>query len=160
MNISLIAAISENSCIGKHGELPWHIPEDLQHFKELTLNHTVLMGRKTWESLPERFRPLPNRTNIVITRQTDYAVPTGVLVYTSLSEALRHHEQEEIFIIGGAEMYAQSLPLANTLYITHVHQTVDGDALFPLIDHSRWTESAHEDHPGFSWVTYQRAITV
>ncbi len=158
MNISLIAAISENSCIGKNGELPWRIPEDLQHFKELTLNHPVVMGRKTWESLPERFRPLPGRTNIVITRQADYTVPQGVLVYNSLSEALRNHQQEEIFIIGGAEMYAQSLPLANTLFITHVHQTVDGDAFFPPIDSSRWTESAREDHPGFSWATYRRAV--
>lgn len=157
MNISLIAAISENSCIGKNGELPWRIPEDLQHFKELTLNHPVVMGRKTWESVPERFRPLPGRTNIIITRQTEYVVPQGVLVYNSLSEALRNYQQEEIFIIGGAEMYAQSLPLANTLYITHVHQTVDGDAFFPPIDSYRWTESARENHPGFSWVTYRRA---
>lgn len=156
MNISLIAAISENSCIGKNGELPWHIPEDLAHFKELTLNHSVIMGRKTWESLPERFRPLPNRTNIVITRQANYVVPSGVLVYGSLSEMLQHHQHDELFIIGGAEIYAQSLPLGQKLYITHVHQTVDGDTFFPLIDPSRWKESAREDHPEFSWVTYQR----
>lgn len=155
MSLSLIAAIAENNCIGKNNTLPWHIPEDLKHFKEVTRGKTVLMGRKTWESLPERFRPLPDRLNIVITRQSPYTVPAGVEVYASPEEAVAARPLEEIMVIGGAEMYRQTIDQADTLYITHVKQSVEGDAFFPVIDPAVWKEAECEDHDGFSFVTYK-----
>ncbi|MSR85205.1 dihydrofolate reductase [Candidatus Uhrbacteria bacterium] len=155
MAISLIAAVAKNGCIGKNNQLPWSLPEDLRHFKELTTGHSVLMGRKTWESIPEKFRPLPNRKNIVLTRQEDYQVPSGVDCYTTLDEALRVHQAENIFVIGGAEIYQQALPLAHKLYLTEVDQTIDGDAFFPCINQTDWKETAREPHEGFSFITYE-----
>ncbi len=153
--IALVAALSENNCIGKNGTLPWHIPEDMKKFKEITTGHTVVMGRKTWESIPEKFRPLPNRKNIVITRNTGYAVPDSVLVYHSIDDAMEH-ETGDIMIIGGAEIYNQSINHADTLYITHVKTFIeDGTAFFPTID-SSWKEVEREDHEHFSFVTYKK----
>lgn len=156
MSLSLIAGISKNNCIGKNGQLPWNIPEDLKHFREMTAGKTVLMGRKTWESLPEKFRPLPKRTNIIITRQTDYPVPVGVEVYATIDEATAKHPDEEIMVIGGAEIYRQTIAKADTLYMTHIDQTVDGDAFFPEIDLNVWKEQEREDHEGYSFVTYKK----
>lgn len=152
--ITLIAAIANNNCIGVNGNLPWSIPEDIARFKALTMGKVVLMGRKTWESLPTKFRPLPGRTNIVITRRTRYDVPVGVLVYPSLEEALARHM--DVCIIGGAEIYAQALPRADRLEITHVHRAVDGDAFFPVIAEQVWHEATRQDHMEFSFVTYER----
>ena len=154
MSLSLIAAIAANNCIGKSGALPWYLPEDLAHLKKLTLGKTVLMGRKTWESLPEKFRPLPKRTNIVITRQTDYVVPAGVKIYTTISDAIAAHQAEEIMVIGGAEIYRQTIDAADTLYITEIHQIIDGDAFFPEIDKNIWRETEREEHEGFGFFTY------
>lgn len=156
MSVSLIAAVATNNCIGIHGKLPWHLPEDLKHFKELTTGKAVLMGRKTWESLPPQFRPLPNRKNIIITRQTDFIVPPGVEVYTDIATALDAHPAEEVMVIGGAEIYGQTIGLADTLYITHVHQTVAGTAFFPEIDHAVWHETERTDLFGLSFVTYKK----
>lgn len=154
--IALIAAISENNCIGKNNTLPWHIPEDMKHFRKLTDGKTVVMGRKTWESIPEKFRPLPNRKNIVITRNLDYTVPDSVMMYHSVKEALEH-ESGDVMVIGGAEIYAQSIELADTLYITHVHTFIeDGTAFFPTIDKNIWKETEREDHEHFSFVTYKK----
>ncbi len=153
--LSLIAGISQNNCIGHNGQLPWHIPEDLKHFREVTAGKTVLMGRKTWESLPEKFRPLPNRTNLIITRQTDYSVPAGVEIYTTIEEAVTKHP-EEVIVIGGAEIYKQTIDQADRLYITHINQTVTGDAFFPEIDLNVWKEIEREDHEGYSFVTYKK----
>ncbi len=155
--LTLIAAIASNSCIGKDNALPWRLPEDMKRFKELTTGHTVLMGRKTWESIPQKFRPLPDRKNVVITRQTDYAVPEGVEVHGTIQSALARHTNEHIFVIGGAEIYAQTIGIADRLEITHVDQTVDGDAYFPQIDPAVWKEVAREVREGFSFVTYERA---
>ncbi len=156
--IALIAAISENNCIGKSGTLPWYIPEDLKRFKNITTGHTVVMGRKTWESIPEKFRPLPNRKNIVITRNTDYPVPEGVILYHSVEEVLKH-EEGDIMVIGGAEIYAQSIGHADMLYITHIRTVIeDGTAFFPAIDPTIWKESEREDHERFSFVTYTKNI--
>lgn len=156
--IALIAAISENNCIGKSDTLPWYIPEDLKRFKKITTGHTVIMGRKTWESIPEKFRPLPNRTNIVITRNTAYPVPEGVLLYHSVEEALKHVEGDSM-IIGGGEIYAQSIDLADTLFITHVRGIIEGGtAFFPTIDPAIWKETEREDHEHFSFVTYTKKI--
>jgi dihydrofolate reductase len=156
MNISLIAAIAENNCIGKSGTLPWYIPEDLKHFKKITTGHTVLMGRKTWESIPEKFRPLPNRKNIVVTRQSDYSLPDGVELFHTIDNALAAHGDETVIVIGGAEIYKQTIGQADTLHITHIHKTIDGDAFFPEIDPSAWKETERDDHDGFSFVTYKR----
>ncbi len=154
--ITLIAGIAQNNCIGKNGTLPWHLPEDLKHFKELTTNKTVIMGRKTWESLPEKFRPLPNRKNVVITRQDDYTVPEGVLTFSSTTDAFAQLSTEDVFIIGGAELYKQTIDHADALEITHIDQTVEGDAFFPEIDLSVWKEVWRENHDGFSFVRYER----
>jgi dihydrofolate reductase len=156
MPIALIAAVAENNCIGTTGQLPWYLPEDLKHFKALTTGNTVLMGRKTWESIPETFRPLPNRHNIVITRQHDYPVPKGVDVCASPEEALTKFGGETIFVIGGAEIYVHMLNRADTLHITHVHRTVDGDTFFPVIDAAQWKEVRREDHDEYSFVDYIR----
>lgn len=154
--IALVAAVSENNCIGKSGTLPWYIPEDLKRFKQITTGHTVLMGRKTWESIPEKFRPLPNRKNIVITRNLVYPVPEGVVLYHSVEEALQN-EQGDIMVIGGAEIYAQSIAHADTLYITHIQTFIkDGTAFFPTIDRTIWKEVERDEHELFSFVTYKK----
>ena len=156
--LSLIAAISKNNCIGKNNQLPWDIPEDMKHFVKMTKNKTVLMGRKTWESIPKKFRPLPNRTNIIITRNINYKseVPKDVEVYTSIKEAIHNHKDEEVIIIGGGQIYKQTVDLADKLYITHVNMTVDGDAFFPEINMNTWQETEREDHEGFSFVNYKK----
>ncbi len=159
--VILIAAISKNNAIGNKGKLPWHIPEDLKRFKEITGGKTVLMGRKTYESILGYLgKPLPNRKNIVITRQEGYAVPEGVLVYKTIEDAFQKHEGEDIYVIGGAEMYAQTIGLAEKLYITEVHQEIEGDAFFPKIEDATWQESARENHEGYSFVIYEKRRTI
>ncbi len=128
--ISLIAALSENRVIGKAGAIPWHLKDDFRRFKERTTGHAIIMGRKTHESIG---RPLPGRTNIVITRDSSREIP-GCIVVGSLNDALaraREVESEEIFVIGGGQIYAEVLPLADRLYLTLVHAIMDGDAFFP-----------------------------
>ncbi len=156
MPLSLIAAISENNCIGKNNALLWHIPEDMKHFKEITIGKTVMMGRKTWESLPEKYRPLPKRTNIVVTRQTNYTVPENAFCYPSIESALAVHGDNEIMVIGGGQIYAATIDMADTIYITHVHRVVEGDVFFPSIDMSKWKEVEREDREEFSFVTYKK----
>lgn len=153
--ISLIAAVAKNYCIGKDNKLPWHIPEDLQHFKDITSKKTVLMGRKTYESIVSYLgKPLPKRTNIVITSNKDYVVPDEVEVYTNIEEAFSNHKDEEVFVIGGAYMYEQTIRMANKLYITWVDKEVDGDSFFPEIRDDLWREISREKHDSFSFVEY------
>ena len=132
--LSLIAAIGKNRELGKDGQLLWHLPDDMRRFKELTVGHPVIMGRKTWKSLPERFRPLPGRTNIVVTRQVGYEA-RGATVAGSLegARAVAAHAPgfDEIFVIGGGELYAAALPYANRLYLTLVDDEADADTFFP-----------------------------
>lgn len=133
--VSIISAIGASTrAIGKDGNLLWHIPDDMQHFKKLTSGHPVIMGRKTWESLPEKFRPLPERTNIVVTRQSDYEA-AGVEVAGSLEEALaaasRVPGADEVFVIGGGSIYTLALPHANRIYLTLVDDEKEGDVFFP-----------------------------
>nr|AIA16123.1 Dihydrofolate reductase [uncultured bacterium]AIA16175.1 Dihydrofolate reductase [uncultured bacterium]AIA16240.1 Dihydrofolate reductase [uncultured bacterium] len=154
--VTLVAAVAKNGCIGKNGELPWSIPEDMKRFKKLTTGSIVVMGRKTWESIPKKFRPLPNRHNVVVTRQADYPVPDGVDRYTSLDEALDAFATNTVMVIGGAEIYNQAIGRADTLQLTHVDRDVDGDTFFPTIDPTIWKETWREDHEGFSFVTYER----
>ncbi|MEO5928109.1 MAG: dihydrofolate reductase [Patescibacteria group bacterium] len=152
--ITLVAAVAKNGCIGKGGELPWRIPEDVQRFKDLTTGSIVVMGRKTWESIPEKFRPLPNRHNAVVTRQADYKLPDGVDRFSSLDAALDAFATNTVMVIGGAEIYTQSIGRAQTLQITEVHRDVEGDTFFPKIDPAIWKETFREDHDEYSFVTY------
>ncbi len=154
--ITLIAAIAENRCIGKDGKLPWNLPEDMAHFKALTTGKTVLMGRKTWESLPKKFHPLPNRKNIVITHQPEYPVPPGVEVHRLPEAALAHHADEDIFIIGGAGIYEQTIDIADRLEITEVKKSYIGDVFFPEINPVLWQEKGRETHEAFDFITYER----
>lgn len=160
MDISIIAAVSANGVIGSNQDMPWHISEDLKRFKRLTLNSAVVMGRKTWESLP--FKPLKNRTNIVISRNGNYPAK-GAVVVSSLQAALEEAKGEaQIFVIGGGEIYQQALPLADKLYITEVHAHFEGDTFFPTIDDRTWQETERQkcsgegNNPDYSFVSYQR----
>ncbi|MFA6132240.1 MAG: dihydrofolate reductase [Patescibacteria group bacterium] len=155
--LTLIAAVAKNNVIGKNNELPWHLPEDLKHFKTLTTGNTVLMGRKTFESIVTRLgKPLPDRKNIVITRQENYPAPEGILIYRDIETALKNHSGEQVFVIGGAEMYRQTIERADRLEITHVDQEVEGDATFPSIDLNIWKKASEESHDGYSFATYMK----
>ena len=158
--ISLIVAVAENGIIGTGGTMPWHITEDFRHFKEVTLGHSVVMGRKTYESIG---RPLPRRRNIVITRNAELRFE-GCEMAPSLEAALAMCEgEEEVFVIGGGEIYRQAMPLAHKLYITHVGVRAEGDTSFPDIDPTVWHEVHREEfargsefpHP-FAFVDYER----
>jgi dihydrofolate reductase len=154
--IVIVAAVAKNRVIGKDNRLLWNIPEDMAHFKALTAGHTVVMGRKTWESLPPRFRPLPGRRNIVISRQKDYAAP-GAEVADSLENALKlASTATTVFVIGGGQIYRQAMPLADRLEITEVDLEPEGDAWFPGIAAVDWEEAATTSGAGFKFVTYRR----
>jgi len=155
--IALIAAVAQNNVIGSKNDLPWYLPEDLKHFKELTTGHTVLMGRKTYESIIKRLgKPLPNRKSVVISHQKDYNVPAGVESFSSVADAFAAHQQEDIFVIGGGEIFNQTFNLADTLYITHVHKNYPGDVYFPPIDTNIWQKVSEELHEGFAFAKYEK----
>jgi dihydrofolate reductase len=154
--IVIIAAVAKNRVIGKDNRLLWNIPEDMAHFKALTAGHPVIMGRKTWESLPPRFRPLPGRRNIVISRQADYAAP-GAEVADSLENALKIASTVALaFVIGGEQIYRQAMAVADRLEITEVELEPEGDAWFPEIATVEWKKTAKTELAGFSFVTYRR----
>lgn len=143
MIVSLVAAMAENRVIGRAGSLPWHLPKDLQHFKRITLDHTVIMGRKTFEEIK---RPLSNRRNVVISRNPAFR-PAGVTVVPDLDEALAlGATEQEVFVIGGGEIYRLALPRADRLYLTVVHAQVEGDTLFPSFDAEAWVLEEEERH--------------
>jgi len=158
MKLHLILARAANGVIGKNGVMPWYLPEDLAHFKRTTLGLPVIMGRKTWESLPPQFRPLPGRANIVVTRQRDWQA-NGAQVAHSLPEAIRLcGHASDAWVIGGAEIYAQALPLAHTAVVTEIDAEFDGDAYAPQFG-PEWKETARARHISrtglpFSFVTY------
>ncbi len=158
--INLIFARAANGVIGKDNTMPWHLPEDLAHFKRLTQGCPVVMGRKTWDSLPPRFRPLPGRSNIVITRQGDWQAE-GALRAASLPEALRLcGEVPDIWVIGGADIYRQAEPLAVRAEVTEIAQDFEGDAYAPVLGPA-WQETARAPHVAasglsFAFVTYQK----
>jgi dihydrofolate reductase len=160
MKLSLIVAMADNHVIGHNNRLPWHLPADLKHFRAITLGKPVLMGRKTWESIG---RPLPGRTNIVITRNADYLAADCVVVH-SLDEALRAAgSAAEVMVIGGAELYRQALPQADTLYLTLVHGEFEGDTRFPDWQPDDWRETKRIDHGpddrnphAYSFITLER----
>ncbi len=142
--VSLVAAMAENRVIGKGGKLPWRLPDDQKFFRQLTLDHTVIMGRKTFEEIG---RPLANRRNVVISRNPAFR-PRGVTVVPSLDEALALGATErEVFVVGGAEIYRLALPRADRLYLTVVHAEVEGDTWFPPFDQNGWVLESEAFHP-------------
>lgn len=143
-NVSLIVAHDDTLLIGRDGDLPWRLPNDLKRFKALTLGHTVLMGRKTWQSLPRR--PLPGRDNRVLSHDAAF-IAEGAMVYTDLQKALAAPATGELFVIGGASLYALCLPLASRLYITEVAARSSGDTYFPKYNRSNYREIEREEHP-------------
>lgn len=158
-SLSLIVAVSSNGVIGVNNTLPWHLPEDLKRFRALTTGHHIIMGRKTYESLN---RLLPGRTTVIVTRNKDFTVDGAVITH-SLEEAIACCKgDEEAFLIGGAELYAEGLKLAGKLYLTEIHAEYEGDAFLPAFDPDQWQEISQEDHLSaqglaFSYVTYIRA---
>ncbi len=160
--VTLVAAVARNGVIGQGGGLVWSDPADLKHFRSLTQGHAVLMGRKTWDSLPPRFRPLPGRRNMVVSRQPGLAL-AGAEVQASLPLALQALAgAPQVFVIGGGELYAQALPLADELVLTEVAADLPGDTVFPPVDPALWQvvqrEAAPaEAQPPFAFVTYRRA---
>ena len=160
MKLHLIYAYARNGTIGKDGQMPWHLPEDLAHFKRVTLGQPVIMGRKTWDSLPARFRPLPGRVNIVITRQADWQAE-GALRAASIEDAMRLcGDAPDAWIMGGAEIYRQAEPLASTAVVTEINADFEGDAFAPTLSPA-WQETARESHVAasglaFNFVTYHQ----
>jgi len=165
MRVNLIFARAANGVIGRDGTLPWHLPEDMAHFKHMTAGCPVIMGRKTWDSLPPKFRPLPGRTNLVITRQVFWK-ENGAQPTSSMRESLLFCEQmepvpAEVWIIGGAQIYAQALPLAQRAVVTEIDQNFDGDAFAPHFG-PEWRETSHESSVSanglhYSFVTMERS---
>lgn len=161
MKLSHVVACSENGVIGKNGGLPWHLPEDLKRFKALTTGHILIMGRKTYESIG---RPLPGRYTIVVSRSMP-VLPRIVTPAASLDEAFTHaksmlgHWPEEVFIVGGGDIYRQTLPKVDRIYLTKVHQTVEGDTLYPLDQLNDFEIVETEEHPQFTTSVLQRKTT-
>jgi dihydrofolate reductase len=163
MNIALIAAASENDVIGRNGELPWHLSDDLRRFKQITTGRVIIMGRKTFESVG---KPLPDRVNIIVTRQASFQAD-GVQVCTNLDEALDFarsvcggsHRDDDVFIVGGESMYRAAMPLAHRIYLTRVHAMIEGDTHFPRLDDT-WTLTAHEHRPADDRHTLARSFQI
>ncbi|MFM1897561.1 MAG: hypothetical protein RLZZ385_2635 [Pseudomonadota bacterium] len=163
MKLSLICALSENGVIGRNNALPWHLSEDLKYFKRTTMGKCIIMGRKTYESIG---RPLPGRTNIIVTRKRDYEVENARVV-DSLAEAIELAENiafidgsEEAFVIGGAELYKLALPVVDRMHLTLVHADVEGDAWFPEFDADDWEEVSRDDYPASETNPYPYSICV
>ncbi|MER2997072.1 dihydrofolate reductase [Pontibacter populi] len=159
--IAIVVAVSENNVIGKDNQLIWHLPADLRYFKNLTMGHPILMGRKTYESIG---KPLPGRTTVIITRQHDFEAP-GCIVVNSIDEAIEeaHKVDQGVYIIGGAEIYKQALAKTDTIYLTRVHHTFDGDTFFQEINEADWETTSEEKHEpdeknkySYSFITLKR----
>jgi len=161
LTVALIAAVAENGVIGRDGEMPWHLPEDLRHFKQTTMDHPVIMGRLTYESIAADIGgPLPGRTNIVMSRRSP-DLPGDVTVVDSVEAAKAAAKEaagdtETVYIIGGATVYEQFLPQADRLVLTEIHDAYEGDTQFPTWDRSNWIEQHREGHDSFSFVEYAR----
>lgn len=161
MTISLIVAVSRNGVIGRQGGLPWRLRDDMAYFADTTMGNVVVMGRKTYESIPAKFRPLPGRRNIVITRDTAWQAE-GAEAVGSLDEALAlGGAAGEVFVAGGGEIYSLALPKADHLYITEIDAAIDGDTVFPHFDKGGWREVSRQPHQEgdwrYDWVVYERA---
>jgi len=158
LTISLIAALTKNRVIGKDNDLPWHLPDDMKYFMNTTKGHAVIMGRKNYDSLPAKFKPLKDRHNIVVSAQPDYSVAGATVVSSwqaALSEAAAHTPNGgEVFVIGGAQIYSLAMSAANRLYLTEIQTTLEGDTFFPVIDTANWIEKQRVHHPADSRHTY------
>jgi dihydrofolate reductase len=154
-SVVLVAAVADNGVIGADGQLPWHLPDDLAHFRRVTTGNVVIMGRKTFESIG---RPLPRRTNIVVTRQPDWSAD-GVIAASSLTEALEVAEEHDgdAMVIGGSQVYALAMPLADRQVLTEVHAMPEGDVTYPPFDREEWVETQREEHDGYAFVWLERA---
>jgi dihydrofolate reductase len=157
--LSIVVAVSENNVIGVRNQLPWRLPDDLRRFKALTMGKPVLMGRKTFESIG---KPLPGRTNLVVTRQENWTA-AGCVVTSSIAQAIRQADAPEVMVIGGAQIYAEVLQQVSTIHLTRVHTDLDGDAYFPALVPSDWREDPREYHGvddrhpyAFSFITLHR----
>jgi dihydrofolate reductase len=160
VTVILVAAVARGGAIGKDGTVPWHLPEDMAYFRELTTGHPVVMGRRTWDSLPDRFRPLPGRRNIVVTRNPEWWAD-GAERAGSLEEGLSLAAAECVFVIGGAEIYAAALPFADELALTEVELEVEADTFFPPWSREAFSEVSREPHVAadgtpFAFVRYRR----
>jgi dihydrofolate reductase len=163
MILSLIVAMSQNRVIGQEGKLPWYLPADLKRFRQLTTGHSVIMGRKTFQSILARLgKPLPDRKNIILTRNHDFSAP-GCLLVTSLNEALQAAEGEEVFVIGGAQIYDLALPQVQRLYLTLLQTDLKGDTYFPELTAAEWKQISRENFPAdeknpfpYSFILYER----
>lgn len=165
MIVSMIAAMAENRVIGKNNDLPWKLPDDMKYFMETTKGHHCIMGRRNYDSIPEKFRPLADRTNIVVTRQENFVAP-GCTVVNSLESALEIAAEEnepETFVIGGADIYRLGLPYATKLYLTEIKAPVAGDIFFPVFDKKEWKELSRKPHDAderhkyaFDFVVYEK----
>jgi dihydrofolate reductase len=153
MTVTLVAALGSNRVIGLDGDMPWHFPEDLAHFKRTTMGGTMIMGRKTFDAIG---RPLPGRRTIVITRSTEWA-RDGVDVAHSLDEALAMAGDASVYVVGGGDVYAQSLPLADRLVLTEIDEAPEGDTFFPEWSRAEWVETARQAAGELAFVTWERA---
>lgn len=165
MIISMIAAMGQNRVIGKDNDLPWYLPDDFKYFQQTTKGHHVIMGRKNWESLPHKFKPLPERTNLIITRQDDYYA-SGAQVCHTLQEALdtsMNNDEQEVFIIGGGEIYRMGLEVTDRIYLTEINGSFEGSVTFPEFPKDHWEEVSRVHHSkddrhnfSFDFVIYQK----
>ncbi len=157
MTVTLVVAVAANGVIGRDGDLPWRLPDDLAHFKRLTLGGVLVMGRTTYDSIG---RPLPGRTTVVVTRQRQWSVP-GVHVAHAVPDALALAASlgADVYVVGGATVYAEALGCADRLVVSHVHATPEGDAYLPDVDWASWQPTGRERYDGFDVVTYQRGRT-
>lgn len=167
MVVSLIAAMASNRVIGVDNDLPWHLPDDMKFFQSKTRGHIVVMGRKNYDSLPPKYKPLPNRTNVILTRQHDFKAPECI-IFHDLEKAIdyaRSSGEQELFIIGGGEIYTQAMDRANRIYLTEIHAEFPGDTFFPELT-EQWKEVERTAHPvddrhsaAFDFVVYEKSIT-
>jgi len=163
--ISLIAAHTLNRVIGRNNDLPWKLPNDMKFFMNTTKGHHVVMGRKNYDSIPPKFRPLPDRTNLVLTRQKDFKAE-GCIIINSIEEGIsiaRKEKEQELFMIGGSEVYKMTLPIANRLYLTEIQTELEGDTFFPEFNKNEWSRTVLDSHPidekhkyAFDFVRYDR----
>lgn len=159
-NLTLIVAVSENNVIGIGDKIPWRIKEDMLRFKNLTLNHSVIMGRKTYESIPEKFRPLPDRKNIIMSRTL--GIQNGIYIARNVDEALNFAEKKDSYIIGGEEIYKMFLPLSNKIELTRVHKNYEGDVFFPEVNWDEWNlindsgKLSTDKDTEYSFLTYEK----
>ena len=159
--LALIVAVARNGVIGRRGAIPWRLPEDLRRFRALTTGHSIVMGRRTWQSLA---RALPGRENIVVTRETGFAADGAVVVHSIEAALAAASYPEPAFCIGGADIYRIAMPLADTTYVTEIARDFEGDTVFPPLDPAQWRETARETHTSagpnpfaYAFVTYERA---